>query len=310
MSIIENIERIKSAKADLREAINAKGGELSEDAKIEEFAEAVENISTGQDLGHYGVDFADKIAEGHPAFASPLKSNVDYYNSVVESIISGECTEEDYLTGEKMVEFKTKIAWIPPSFTKQTSYSYYTNLQYVKISANDMMDSCVVGYMDIEQNVDSTLSKITTNSIIDTINTKAYRTYLYGFINTCVVRKFSFNGGFVVPSFVAVFHSRLIEMNNFFIRNSEQVGIIVSSKILTTFTFSGLSSSIALDKSPVLSTDSVKYMLANCVARADGASYTLTLHEDVKTRFMAKCEEDASYAEALANANAKGLTIA
>lgn len=68
-------------------------------------------------------------------------------------------------------------------------------------------------------------------------------------------------------------------------------------------------------ESQYLTMDSVKYILDNCQARADGAAYTLTLHADVKAAFMAKCTEgdenyDAEYAATLAAANAKGLTIA
>ena len=64
-----------------------------------------------------------------------------------------------------------------------------------------------------------------------------------------------------------------------------------------------------------ITTDSIKYILDNCQARADGAAYILTLHANVKAAFMAKCTEgdenyDAEYAAALAAANAKGLTIA
>ena len=55
---------------------------------------------------------------------------------------------------------------------------------------------------------------------------------------------------------------------------------------------------------------SVKYMLDNCQAREDGASYTLSLNANVKASFLAKCDEDAEYAASLASANAKGLTIA
>lgn len=71
----------------------------------------------------------------------------------------------------------------------------------------------------------------------------------------------------------------------------------------------GLKASLIIE-SQYLTMDSIKYILDNCQAREDGASYTLTLQVDVKARFMAKCDEDASYAEALANATAKGLTIA
>lgn len=78
----------------------------------------------------------------------------------------------------------------------------------------------------------------------------------------------------------------------------------------------GLKASLSIFlESQYLTMDSVKYILDNCQARADGAAYTLTLHADVKAAFMAKCTEgdenyDAEYAASLASANEKGLTIA
>lgn len=79
---------------------------------------------------------------------------------------------------------------------------------------------------------------------------------------------------------------------------------------MTICEISGLMVNVTLTCTKVLNVESVKYILDNCQAREDGAPYTLTLHADVKDRFMAKCDEDALYAEALANANTKGLTIA
>lgn len=78
---------------------------------------------------------------------------------------------------------------------------------------------------------------------------------------------------------------------------------------------SGLQVSMPLGAAPNVTMESVKYILDNCQAREDGASYTLTLHTDVLARFMAKCTEgsddyDAEYAASLASANEKGLTLA
>lgn len=95
-----------------------------------------------------------------------------------------------------------------------------------------------------------------------------------------------------------------IDMSNV---NSDVIGWTTTT--LRIATIKGLHVGLSII-SQSLELESVKYILDNCQARADGAAYTLTLHADVKERFMAKCNEDASYAEALANANAKGLTLA
>ena len=48
-TIAENIQRIVDAKTNLRQAINDKGGELTEDATIDEFAEAVTNLKISEE---------------------------------------------------------------------------------------------------------------------------------------------------------------------------------------------------------------------------------------------------------------------
>ena len=48
-TIAENIQRIIDAKTSLRQAINDKGGELTEDATIDEFAEAVTNLKISEE---------------------------------------------------------------------------------------------------------------------------------------------------------------------------------------------------------------------------------------------------------------------
>ena len=72
----------------------------------------------------------------------------------------------------------------------------------------------------------------------------------------------------------------------------------------------GLRVDMELSSKTKLTVSSIKYMCDNCLTRDDGASYTLTLNSEVKTAFLAKCDEDAEYAASLAAANAKGLSIA
>ena len=73
---------------------------------------------------------------------------------------------------------------------------------------------------------------------------------------------------------------------------------------------SGLCSSLDMRNRDKLTIESIKYILDNCNAREDGAAYTLAIHANVKSAFLAKCDKDAEYAASLANANAKGLTLA
>lgn len=208
-----------------------------------------------------------------------------------------------------MVEFKTKIAWFPPSFTEQTTYSCYANLQYLEIKADVTLNSCVVYWMKILKEVNYIYYKITTTSNIHTVEFPPGDAYLYNFTQNNSVREMLLNGAKVAPAINNSFkYSFLIYVNEF--TETAETFDKPTSKVLTTFNITKLNHNLNLSSTSVFRLDSVKHILDNCIARNDGASYTLTLHEDVKTRFMAKCDEDASYAEALANANAKGLTIA
>ena len=65
MSIISQIERIRLAKSDLLTAINAKGGNLTDDLSISKYAQAVYAIETGKTPDFTGVTVtADKLLSG------------------------------------------------------------------------------------------------------------------------------------------------------------------------------------------------------------------------------------------------------
>jgi hypothetical protein len=104
----------------------------------------------------------------------------------------------------------------------------------------------------------------------------------------------------------ATIHLPNIGKNTYFLYGSDNVEELY---------FSGMRYDTDLKVKKKLTLPSIKYICDNCLTRDDGASYTLTLHADVLTRFMAKCTEgneeyDAEYAASLASANEKGLTLA
>ena len=122
MTIAENLNRLMQAKEDLREAINVKGGELAEDARLEEFASAVENLPSDNP---YAVNFGKEIVENNTYYMNSLQEDIDYYNEVVNAVKSGEKKESDYMnTGD----FKKRIAWIPTGWAKPTGLNKYERL--------------------------------------------------------------------------------------------------------------------------------------------------------------------------------------
>lgn len=127
-TIQENIDRIKQAKADIKEAIIAKGVEVSDDVKIDGYADKISEIQQGGG-GQFAVDFGEEIATGNQYFIGALQEDIDYYNEVVRSVESGERTQNDYISGELSSEFKNKIAWWPKGWAYPSSFSYYGNLK-------------------------------------------------------------------------------------------------------------------------------------------------------------------------------------
>lgn len=121
------IQGIKDAKDELRGAINAKGGALSEDAKLEEFKEAVEGLPSGGSA--FAVDFGEEIVTGNTYYMDSIKEDIDYYNEVVRSVESGEKTVQDYTSGVLNEEFKNKIAWWPKGWAYPVGFEDYKKLK-------------------------------------------------------------------------------------------------------------------------------------------------------------------------------------
>ena len=149
MTIQENIERIKSAKEDIRTAINEKGGTLAEDAKLSEFAEAVENMQSGQAIYMFGETMQDNglgirqirtviIRDGVTSVGDSAYSNTSITSLVipdsVKTLGKGICRSCPLLVS---VTFPSSLKKMPNTFfaycTALTSYSipsHFEELEY------------------------------------------------------------------------------------------------------------------------------------------------------------------------------------
>lgn len=125
-SILEKIEAIKTAKENLRQAINNKGAQLNADAKLKDFALAVDGISGGSGGGYTSIDF-DGAYGVSPDTRTSLLENIAYYQEVVNNISNGTHTQDDYQTGDLADEFRRKIAWIPPNFSPRNVTGEFKN---------------------------------------------------------------------------------------------------------------------------------------------------------------------------------------
>lgn len=277
-TIAENLQRIQDAKADLREAIIDKGGTLADDAKLSEFAEAVEGLPSGGSA--FAVDFGEEIYTGNPGFVGIMQEDIDYYNQIQAERAAYAAGAGGRSDAEIQAdpEFKKKIAWWPKGmgFPSTQGISEHINL---------------LSYADLSPII------YTTNAFY---NCYRLQSLDVNSTNAASLIRFIYNC-------FGLIDAGLIDVSK--ATNLSALGLD-TLPILRNIRLHGINGSIKINKTNVLTLESVKYILDNCQARADGAAYTLTLHADVKARFMANCDEDASYAEALANATAKGLTIA
>jgi hypothetical protein len=263
---------------DVADAIREKKG-TSEKINPQNFSEEIRGIEAGSP---FAVDFGEEIATGNPAFLGALQEDIDYYNEVVRSIESGERTEGDYLTGELAAEFKEKIAWWPSGMTYKTNYDNFFNIKEMMNMEVRYPSYSINGFYNCFNLI---------SFIGDTSNVETFTRFFAGCPN---LRKVEFDA------------NKIKDINSGQLYNLYKLRKVFVKNIKQTFQVSN---------SRYVSVDSVKYILENCQARADGAAYTLALHADVLARFMNKCTEgheeyDAEYAASLASANEKGLTLA
>lgn len=326
---------------DVADAIKEKKG--SNDAiNAQDFSDEIKNLPSGS--SPFAVDFGEEIASGNPTFINALQEDIDYYNEVKARIANGEDSAKIWVDKE----FQRRIAWIPPEMLNAPNgltvigqcfnlkvYPYDTlrisqyngmkcfkDLLALKADASEVtrlgyfLFSGAVGEVDLSFDI---LQKIEGGVVQDVI---IYKKLKLNFPSVTTIAANIFSN---------VYQCKVVDVNlplvtnlqsNTFrqLENTEELYLNIPSVISQSYSvynntnlrichLKGMQCSFTI-RSLVLEIESVKYMLDNCQQRADGASYTLSLDEAIKTAFLAKCDEDAEYAASLASANAKGLTLA
>ncbi|MEE1081627.1 MAG: hypothetical protein U0L19_11020 [Bacteroidales bacterium] len=371
MTITENINRIKQAKADIKEAIIAKGVEVADDVRIDGYAEKIGEIKQGGGGSQFAIDYGEEIYTNNAYSMTAEQEDIDYYNQIQAERAAYAAGTGGRSDAEIQAdpEFKRKIAWWPkgmelygnktfanfinirtvPNISITSGSQYFINT--TKLQIVDNVDvSAFKGYLsyffknssirnlDISSPAASaagvcekcfhlTRAKVKIENVKD----------LYGAFIDCINL---IDAEIIAPSATSLgdMFQRCNRLKRAIIKSSpssvsnmlngtsalEVFELDVSNvnsnvagwdtTALRVATIKGLHVGLSII-SQSLELDSVKYILDNCQARADGAAYTLTLHANVKAAFMAKCTEgdenyDAEYAATLAAANAKGLTIA
>lgn len=351
MTITENINRIKQAKEDIKEAIIAKGVEVADDVRIDGYAEKIGEIKQGGG-GQFAIDYGEEIYTNNAYSMTAEQEDIDYYNQIQAeraAYAAGTGGRSDYEIRTDL-EFQRKIAWWPkgmdvvfntiqkcinirefPKNAGKVQYNTLNTFKHLYRLTNEEVDTSVV----------TNTSLMLNRGSCDLINLSfpSVTTNIGNFLQYMIVQDVKLSFENFTGSFSGCNYLKGVKRIEIFAPLAKSIGTLlrdvgyvdtiivdISSAISETFFLyggtnpkelfiKGLMFTVSLSSKDRITTDSIKYILDNCQARADGAAYTLTLHADVKEAFMAKCTEgdenyDAEYAATLAAANAKGLTIA
>lgn len=325
---------------DIANAIMEKKGS-TEPINAQNFADEIKNLPSGS--SPFAVDFGEEIASGNPTFINALQEDIDYYNEVKARLASGEAT--DIIWNDK--EFQRRIAWIPPEMLNDggapkavmacsnlhiyplkklhsslyNMMPFFKRLQSLKCDASEVtrlgyfLNAGYVGEVDLRFDSVTNLEGwfcqyfVADKIVLDfPILTSMLSNQLYS-IYGCRYMSLDLP---MLPKFAGSNIREIVDLEELHLNIpnvTSQSYSVYNNKNLRICHLKGMQCSFSITSS-VLEIESVKYMLDNCQARGDGASYTLTLNAAVKTAFLAKCDEDAEYAASLASANAKGLTLA
>ena len=377
MTITENINRIKQAKEDIKDAIIAKGVEVADDVRIDGYAAKIVEIQQGGGGSQFAIDYGEEIYTNNAYSMTAEQEDIDYYNQI-------QAERAAYAAGtggrsdaeiQADLEFKRKIAWWPKGMKTRekiySGYEFYTNIRSLGTitmpsNSTSFLSNCF-NFTDVERlNFDIAQTMTRAFSVSGVINFRkelpaaTNTSYMftqstimecdivaplttdasYMFYNCKLLRKVHLVmpvvrnmtnsiGGSNVEE--AIIEGQPTNVNSMFaysykltsveidlgkvdVANNDKA-MFTGLENLKTALIKGLHVNLMIERVNKLQLSSVKYILDNCQARADGAAYTLTLHANVKAAFMAKCTEgdenyDAEYAATLAAANEKGLTIA
>lgn len=341
--IQDNINRINQAKADIKEAIIAKGVEVSDDVKIDGYAEKIGEIQQGGEGGQFAVDFGQEIATGNPAFIGALQEDIDYYNQIqaeraAYAAGTGGRSDAEILADP---EFMEKIAWWPKGMSKNTvkigacynlremdgwvmsdyeifnKFNPFIHMRKLRIDASASQNR--LGYLLYRgsvEDIDVTFSNVTSIT-----------TCFYMYVGKTAKVSFPICEGLVKQLFTSVgclkqlhLETPKVQTLSSCVRECEGLKELywdISSaksisyccynfKTLEKCHIYGLSATLSLYSHPNITSESVHFILQNANGGTDEAPITLTLHATAKANW----EASEYYEEDVARAQELNITIA
>lgn len=337
-------DNLKDFVTDLADAIREKKG-TTDLINPQDFADEIRSI---EGASPFAVDFGEDVAAQSAEMIDTLKEDLEYYYEIERQRAAGEVTDAQLLASE---EFKKKIAWWPKGMsTPNTQFLYrYSNMRvinwefpsnsynrypytsrHLSIFAPDVSKiqadfGMFLLYGSIERPISLRFDLLTTirNSAFMRIHCPSIvvdmpllQSYTGDFMRSIFADIISLNAPSLASGTNLMRDCECREMYaDISSMTTASLCFYNNTNIQEVLKVKGLQVSINISFGSNLGLDSIKYILDNCQAREDGASYTLTLNATVKQNFLNKCTEghedyDAEYAASLASANAKGLTLA
>lgn len=195
-TIEENINRLKSAKANIKSAIISKGVAVADSLALDAYADLISNIVVNQytgetiSVGDYGMKFAYSTWEAIPSFLSFSKgwnfegmfyNNINLTGATLTITEAGVCTsafagcsrlKEVTLNGAEYVGDTISMFYGCSSLTSATIGGYWEHLSV----ANNMFYGCgsltdFSGLRNVSLSIDlSPCSSLTQTSLLNTIN--------------------------------------------------------------------------------------------------------------------------------------------
>lgn len=122
-TIQDNINRIKQAKADIKEAIIAKGVEMADDVRIDGYAEKIGEIQQGGGGSQFAIDYGEEIYTNNAYSMTAEQEDIDYYNQIQAERAAYAAGTGGRSDAEIFADpiFKEKIAWWPKGMKRKDS---------------------------------------------------------------------------------------------------------------------------------------------------------------------------------------------
>lgn len=307
-TIQENIARIQQAKADIKEAIIAKGVEVADDVKIDGFADKIGEIQQGGG-GQFAIDFGEEIYTNNAYSMTAEQEDIDYYNQI-------QAERAAYAAGtggrsdaeiQNDPEFKRKIAWWP----KGMKFGY-TFLDFVRLKFLDASGFNFTGRRDNICKNCTSLNRVDNLSLEEgTIITNAFAFSGIKYANFNLPSATSITSLFQyclqlttikLTSTTNIENYSGVCTGNLYLKEVVIDDMSKATNVANLFAYDNKIEKLKLGKvgialsctSPVLSPESIAYILRN---RLNGKAWKFTLNATAKAKFLAKVDDGSVYEE-------------